>query len=526
VFASVGEYEAALDSGDEEAGLSAPASAAIVSGVAAAAAARARPAETQASDATTPAASVRAATAPNARQRPRANDPAADPDQQAELDEIMSRSRQTPVAGTRGRGRRVGAIVAILLLVVALLAGGTAAAFILPSAEITVTPRIEAVGPIEITVTADPAATAVDPVARVIPAQTVEIPVEASGEFKATGKRVEETKAKGGVRWRNCDPTASYSIPKGTVVKTAKGTGFATEEVVFLPVAIITASFQLQCQTSEVGVTAVDAGEAGNVAAGAITVVPARYNRTVITVSNAAPTAGGTRTEFPKVDQKDVGTAVELLRKDLETQFATALRDPAVAPRGVTMFPDTATLGDSTAEVDPATLVGQEVESFTVKIAATGRVLAVDASPVEAIAAAQLTSSVKAGNELVEGSISVKVGQGTATEGLIDFPVTGTARQLRPLDAAALERQVLGLSKTDATTALSAYGAVAITLWPGWVTTIPSLDQRVTVVLAEPVDTTPEPTPRPTPRPTAAPTPNPKPVGSADASGGEPVPSG
>ena len=38
---------------------------------------------------------------------------------------------------------------------------------------------------------------------------------------------------------------------------------------------------------------------------------------------------------------------------------------------------------------------------------------------------------------------------------------------------------------------LGAYGEVAITLWPGWVTAIPTLDQRVTLTLAQPVDVEP-----------------------------------
>ena len=60
-----------------------------------------------------------------------------------------------------------------------------------------------------------------------------------SPTFTATGKRVERTPAKGAVRWTNCDPTSPYRIPSGTVVRTSSGTGFATDEGVFLPVAIL-----------------------------------------------------------------------------------------------------------------------------------------------------------------------------------------------------------------------------------------------------------------------------------------------
>jgi hypothetical protein len=457
--------------------------------------------------------------------------------QAAELDAIVSRSRQVPVERPRRRRPGAVAIVALAVLVLAIAAGGAAAVVVLPAADITITPRIEPVGPMSLTVTADPAATAADPATRVIPAQTVQIPVEVSRDFPATGKRVEETKATGGVRWSNCDPTASYSIPKGTVVRTSGGTGFATAEQAFLPVAPLSGTppnVTVQCTSSEVAVTAVEPGEGGNVAAGAIKIVPARYNRTVLSVSNRAATSGGTHTEFPRVDKKDVDAAITALKADVAAQFATELENADHAPPGATVFTATGVPGEPVPSVDPTTLVGQEGATFTLGMTATGTVLAVDPSPVRAIAEARLAASIQAGYQLIAGSTDVEVGEGTVTEGLIDFPVTVTARQLRPVDGAALERQILGLSKADATRILQPYGDVVIALWPGWVSSIPSMDQRVTLAVTEPVDHGPTPTPTPsatpTPRPTPAPTPSATPASSGDAGGGaspsEPVPSG
>ena len=275
--------------------------------------------------------------------------------------------------------------------------------------------------------------------------------------------------------------------------------------------------------------TAVEAGEDGNVAAGTIKVVPARYNRKVITVTNLAATKGGTRTEIARVAQKDVDAALAALETELAAEFATELQNPDLAPPGTTVYPETAVAGEPVPTVDPATLVGQEVESFTLGLTATGTVLAVDESPIEAIAEAQLAEAVDEGYELVEGSMQIQVGEGTVTEGLVDFPVTGSARQVRPLDAAALELAVLGLTETEAAAVLAPYGDAVIILWPGWVTSVPTLDQRVTLIVAEPVDVTPQPTPsprRPTPRPTTDAVPSPEPGSSDDVPGSEPVPSG
>jgi hypothetical protein len=527
VFASVAEYEAALDGGldQEDAG----------AGASAAAGAVAASAAMKATEGTVPLPPAEAAgtAAGAAAGRSWEQVTPLDPGDQAQLDEIVGRSRQPPVARPRRRGPGGRTIAGLFALALALglvvVAGATAAVLVLPTADITVTPRIEPVGPIAITITADPRVTAVDPDAVVIPAQTLDIPVEVSGEFPATGKRVEETRAKGKVRWTNCDPTAAYTIRRGTIVKTSGGTSFATAEQVLLSVAGLSGSppkLTVRCTTNDVDVTAVEPGKDGNVAAGAIKVVPARYNRKVISVTNPVATKGGSRQEFPRVSRKDVDAALAALEKDLAAQFATELENPELAPPGTTVFPETAVAGEPVPTVDPATLVGQEVESFTLGLTATGTVLAVDEGPIEAIAEAQLAEAVDEGYELVEGSMRIQVGEGTVTEGLVDFPVIGSARQVRPLDAAALELAVLGLTETEAAAVLAPYGDAVIVLWPGWVTSVPNLDQRVTLIVAEPVDVTPEPTPNPTPSPTTEAVPSPEPGASDDVPGNEPVPSG
>jgi hypothetical protein len=146
----------------------------------------------------------------------------------------------------------------------------------------------------------------------------------------------------------------------------------------------------------------------------------------------------------------------------------------------------------------------------------------VDASPIEAIAAQRLADAVPEGYELVEGSTAVDVGDGTVVGGVISFPVDATARQVRPVDAATLEPLVLGLPKADAEEALAEYGEVSIVLWPGYVTSVPTLGQRVNVVVATPVDPNAgaTPTPKPTPRETPLEEP------PSDAESGEPLPSG
>jgi hypothetical protein len=415
--------------------------------------------------------------------------------------------------------------VGLLVLVLAVVAAGAAAYLVLPSAEISVTPQIEDVGPIDVTVRADPAATAVDEAAGVIPAKSVDVPVEVSGEFAATGKRTETKPATGGVRWKNCDPSASYTIPRGTTVRTASGVAFTIDEPVFLPVAVISGTgtnLGLKCQTSEVAITAVKEGPAGNVDAGTIRIVPARYNRTLITVNNPKATTGGSKEEFTRVSKKDVDAALATLEEDLQAEFQAALEDPAGVPAGATVFPETAVLGASAPSVDPESLVNQEVESFTLGLTAGGTVLAVDATPVEAIAESALRDAVKPGYKLVDGSTKVVVGDGIVDGSTVVFAAAGSAEQVRPVDGEVLRQQVLGLPEDEARSILGPYGEVELVLWPGFVSSVPTLGPRVTLVVRDAVDPTPDIAPVPaTPDPTEAPSESPD--GEVPS---EPLPSG
>ena len=357
--------------------------------------------------------------------------------------------------------------------------------------------RREPLGPVDLTVTADPGAATADPAAGVIPAERPTFDLAASGTFAATGKKVDETPATGSVRWQNCDPTSAYQIPRGTVVRTRGGVRFAIDETVFLPVAVLSGNPPtITCQTRDVGVTAAAPGVAGNVAAGAIDVVPAAYNSVVIRVSNPAATSGGTHTETTLVSQKDVDAAKKALTAKLDAQLQAILADPSRLPSGRRVFAETASRTAPVLDADPATLVGQEVPGFDLAATATGSVTAVDEASVTALAAARLAGSVPTGRELVEGSTRVDVGEPSVAGQAIRFPVSATAEMTRPVDVGEIRRAVAGRTLAAAREAAAAFGDATISVWPAWVTTIPTLDFRLAVDVRTDV---PGPGPGPSP---------------------------
>jgi hypothetical protein len=420
-----------------------------------------------------------------------------------------------PLFGTRIRAPIV-AVIALIAL--ALVVAGVGAYVFLPAADIVVTPRRDPVGPIELTVSADPEATAVDPVGLVVPARRLEIPLEVTRTFETTGVHVEESTAHGSVTFTNYDTSSGVSIPRGSIVSTEGGIRFRTGATVVLqPAAII----PFQPSTDSVAVTAVKPGEGGNVPANTIRVVPEGQNPDLLKVNNPSAASGGAHTETPEVTKAEVDKAVASLQAELQTAFDTAVAGGAGAPAGTTVFPKTAALGPATPSADPAALAGQAVATYDLGLTATGTVIAVDPSPVRSIAERQLEAKVSAGHRLVQGSADIDVGEGVVGEdGSVSFLATARATEVAIVDASKLRDVVKGKTAAEAVVALQPYGDATVTLWPDWASTVSSMDSRLTITVATDAGASPSGEPSAGPSGSAAPParPSPRPIPSATPS--------
>ena len=375
--------------------------------------------------------------------------------------------------------------VALAALALALVVLGVAAYLFLPSATITVTPRREPIGPQSLSVRADPAATTSDASAGVVPAQRLTFDVAASDTFAVKGRRIEETKATGTVTFRSKDPTRENRIASGSVVSTSAGVRFRTTSNVILPRATFVGLTVIPGERS-VKVEALKGGPEGNVAANAITVIPQNEDPILTDVRNRAPTTGGTRQEFPRIDQADVDAAVAQLTKQLGQDFETTIAEPTRIPAGLTAFPETKSLADPTSAVDPATLIGKEVDSFDLQMTSSGSVVAVDESLVTALVGERIRATVSGGHRLVDGSVQSEVGQPTVDGQIVTFPVIVRAAQAQVLDAATLLARVKGKPVPQARAALEPFGDVQVSVWPDWVTSIPTIEGRIQVRIVGP----------------------------------------
>jgi len=384
---------------------------------------------------------------------------------------------------------------------------------LLPTATVTVRLESEPIGPITFAGTADPDVVAVDAATAMIPADRITLPLSATGTFPATGKRVEQAAATGSVEWQNCDPSRSYTIPSGTVARTASGVGFATTDGILVPVAILSGTppnLRVKCQVRSVDVVAVRAGPAGNVAAGAIRVVPGAYDPGLVLVTNAAATSGGLREEFPKVVAKDVAAAVAALTVQLDEQLAGVTSSPPGIAAGATAYPETARRDVPVPSEPVADIVGREAETFDLTLTAAGSVVAADPTPLEAIGAARVAAKVPEGMQVREGSVRVEVGPGVVEGETIRYPVVARAEAVPDVTADEIRELVRGKTPAQARELLAEYGSVEIVVWPDWASSITAIDGRLVITVeglppAEPAPATQPPSQGASPPATSAP---------------------
>ena len=378
----------------------------------------------------------------------------------------------------------VGVVVAVLIL-------GLLALQLLPAATIVLHPRSQGVGPVSLTVEARPDVLQPDTANLAIPAQRFTFPLEASDTFTATGTKAVDTKATGNVTFTNYDTSAGNRIPAGSIVSTKDGIDFATLDDVIVPASPI---FPFPPSKSSVGVEAVKPGPSGNVDADTITVVPRTENKHLLDVTNEDPTRGGAHEDRTVVSADDIANAQVALEDALQVELDSQVSGAAGLPSGVTLYPQTATVGEATPSVDTTTLIGTEATEFDLGATADGSVLGVDPSPIQGLVAGRLDAEVDEGWTLQGGSTTFQLGEPAVLGEVISFPVSVRGTEVRDVDEAALLAQVRGLVASQARAKLEAYGDISLSLWPDWVTTVPANVDRIDFTIGDPQ---PEPSPTP-----------------------------
>ena len=198
-------------------------------------------------------------------------------------------------------------------------------------------------------------------------------------------------------------------------------------------------------------------------------------------MTNPQRTTGGKREEFTRVQQKDIDAALASLTEQVGAQFdGLGGRAERLAP-GHDALP-----GNEQARPDRP--VGRSehadrrrgADTFQLGATATGTVVAVDTSPIEQVARQRIAGQVPHGADPAGRARSrSSTTRGTADGELVDFRVTAAGQAIAVLDPAALREEIKGKSVDEARSILGRYGTVTISTWPGFVSSIPTIDARL-----------------------------------------------
>jgi hypothetical protein len=386
----------------------------------------------------------------------------------------------------RRRGSLVTPLVAVLLLLALVGVGAYGVYTFLPTATVRIQPAVTTVGPVSGTVIADPRVAVVDVGQAVIPAQQLELPLSASGEFAATGTRVTTVRATGSVQFISENTLTEVEIPARTRVATGNDVAFETTAAVTVPRAVFATGTPGRVDAP---VRAVRAGLRGNVDAETITVVPPDLAQQLVFVSNPQPTSGGDRRTTQIVAEADYAAAVTQLSEQLELRLREAMADPDATPRGLTSFPSSARIGAVTAEPAQNELVGVAAESFSVTVTANARVLAVNEALIGQVMAAQLRGLVPANATLIEESVEVTHSSGEVSGGTIVFGASADGTAYRMPERDTLLSEIRGLPVSEARAIIDRYGSAQLTVWPDFIDRVPERPERINLIIVPPTET-------------------------------------
>jgi hypothetical protein len=224
-----------------------------------------------------------------------------------------------------------------------------------PQMHVTLVPQTRTVNQ-AVDVTVDPDAKSADATSGTLPATVLSVPIEVSGSVQVPSDRTIGSDKAHGEAIITSQRSAAASLPKASIVRVDGGPQFTTDQDLNLPPRV----------PVRVGITAVDPGTVGNVAAGQITTFDGDgFDQ--LQVTNQRPTTGGTDRQAKVVSEDD--------RKALDAQLRKDAHDKGLAQLQQKAGPDQ-TLPDVSLVVDPGNEsfdqdVGAESDQLTGRLTTT-----------------------------------------------------------------------------------------------------------------------------------------------------------
>lgn len=346
---------------------------------------------------------------------------------------------------------------------------------ILPSAVIVIKPTSQIVST-TMSVTARVGLNAPNYEANQAPAQIVEASLETTARIETTGSRIEpDQPAKARVTFINRSDQAVI-IPRGTLVGTSDGIRFSTEGEVNLS--------PMQGSTGSVTVVAVEPGTSGNVRGMAIDRVFDSGLALRVVVVNENPAEGGSNKSVKLVTERD---QARLLERVKEAALAEAKKHLGAMKRpDESIYDETIQVRVVNTEFEQG--VGEVAPVLSVKARVTATGIGFQGSDVNRLAAQRLVRSA-GGGEIQAQSLRTRPLEAFSWDkDQVSFNLFAQGRVMPILNRDEIRDKLAGLTKGEAESYLlknfQLAAPPAVTLYPGWASTLPRLSWRIDVQVA------------------------------------------
>lgn len=319
------------------------------------------------------------------------------------------------------------------------IAALVAALMLVPTATVVVYPAtVDAAQ--EITIIASASASEIDLTGLIIPARRISTVMETNIAVPTSGMAtVGDTRASGTVTFTNLSGRALL-VPAGTPLSTATGVRFLTQQEVTLAAA--------EGSVGQALVVAAVAGAVGNVAAGAINLVEGEL-QSVVQVTNAEPTQGGTDRQGRAVAQADLELLRTLAVKVLTDRGAQALESQR--QEAETLYEETISVDILDEQLSHA--LGEETDWVLLNARAEVIGLAVHANDVLTVVASVIAGSSGRNAYVLPETVTVEpvaLQSFIRDEGEVWFTINASGKVAPSFDPEAVRREVAGRNKDDA----------------------------------------------------------------------------
>ncbi|GIW05356.1 MAG: hypothetical protein KatS3mg060_0161 [Dehalococcoidia bacterium] len=378
-----------------------------------------------------------------------------------------SRSFSLPAVSTAGM------VAAGVLLGLVLLATLAVAAVVVPSATVELAPVATPVTE-ALTVKASRQARGVNPEQRTIAGRLVTAEAEATDTTEATGKKstpTERAKTRVTITNRNPQENGQFTIPRGATVRTLGNVQFALDEAVTVPAS---------SSSVQVGVTAVEAGVSGNVAARTITAFSDGTLNSRAAVVNEQPATGGAQSDTPYVTLADRNRLRQSIIEKLRAAGYAQLFD--IKRQNESIYRETVQV--TVVEETFDRLLDEEASTVTIKARARVSAIAFTSDDVLELGQRTARAQLPAGQQVLPGSLSVApLGLVGFDDDAVTFNLGVTYLAIPQINENQIKSAIAGQSVGQAEDYLASVVPLRrppeIRVWPSASPWLPRLTQRL-----------------------------------------------